>query len=227
MVVTITATAQETIQNFDINEQGNEATVETGQDTLGLPIFFEDSTVAIDTLYFDEEDLSPHNSLPLVVDSSNFYTDTIIKWLTFEEGIALQQKSNAKLLVHVFAPWCRWCKAMDTVFVNKEIAHYLNQQFIPVKFNAETKTAVNYRGKTYKFLPNMDDFVHELTLLLLNDKQNYPGFVVFDETGATVNITNGYMDAIRFENYINYHGSNAYRHSSFDSFNEDFHGRVK
>jgi thioredoxin-related protein len=161
------------------------------------------------------------------IDSSLYYIDAIIKWLTIEEGMTRQQKTKAKLVVYVYASWCRWCEAMDSVFANKEIAHYLNQQFIPIKFNAETKTAINYRGKVYKFLPSMDDFVHELTLLLLNNKQSYPGFVVFDETGNTVDVENGYMDAIRFENYLNYHGSNVYKYSSFDDFYYDFQGRVK
>lgn len=73
----------------------------------------------------------------------------------------------------------------------------------------------------------MDDFVHELTLALLNGKQSYPGFVIMNEAGNTVDVTNGFMDAIRFENYLNYHGSNAYKFSSFDNFHHEFHGRVK
>lgn len=170
-------------------------------DSSSVPVLYYDANFPIDTsAYAAADDAEQQIELTKAqIDSSVYYTDTIVQWLTFEEGLSRQQSSKAKLLVHVYAPWCRWCKAMDTVFANKEIAHYLNQHFIPIKFNAETKTAINYRGKVYKFLPSMDDFVHELTLLLFNNKQSYHGFVVFDETGKTVDVENGYMDAIRFE----------------------------
>jgi len=196
---------------------------------IALPF---DTAFAADTTIFmsTEEEMVEELVMPQalkVVDSFFLYTDTTIQWLTIEEGLARQQKTNAKLLVYVYAQWCKWCKAMDTVFAHKEIAHYINQQFIPVKFNAETKTAVSYRGQTYRFLPDMKDFVHELTLTLLNGKQSYPGFVVINENTFKVDVSNGFMDAIRFENYLNYYGSNAYKHSSYDVFNHDFHGRVK
>ncbi|MBK7150039.1 MAG: DUF255 domain-containing protein [Bacteroidetes bacterium] len=32
--------------------------------------------------------------------------------------------------MNVYVSWCRWCRQMkDSVFTNKEIAHYINQHF--------------------------------------------------------------------------------------------------
>ena len=206
----------------------NEGKINTG-DSTSVPVLYYDANLPMDiSAHTAADDAKQQIELTKArIDSSLYYIDAIIKWLTIEEGMTRQQKTKAILVVYVYASWCRWCEAMDSVFANKEIAHYLNQQFIPIKFNAETKTAINYRGKVYKFLLSMDDFVHELTLLLLNNKQSYPGFVVFDETGKTVDVENGYMDAIRFENYLNYHDSNVYKYSSFDDFYYDFQGSVK
>ena len=72
-------------------------------------------------------------------DSSIYYTDTIIKWMSFEEAVAAQKKNPKKICMDIYATWCRWCKLSDSVlFKNREIAHFMNQNYYAVRFNAET-----------------------------------------------------------------------------------------
>lgn len=135
-----------------VNAASSSAKV-AADDTLLVPIIhFVNDASAFETEEVYESQY-PSDLPKAQIDSSLLYTDTTIKWMTIEEGIARQQKTNAKLLIYVYASWCRWCKALDTVFANKEIAHYLNQQFIPVKFNAETKTAVITEERYISFCP--------------------------------------------------------------------------
>ncbi len=161
------------------------------------------------------------------IDSSIYYTDTIIHWLSIEEAMLLQKKEPKKIFMNVYVNWCRWCRQMkDSVFTNREIAHYINQHFYPVRFNAEQKETAQFKGRDYKFINEGDYHVHELSLFLLNYRQSYPGFVVFNEEGNVIHIRTSTMDVYLTESLLNYYGSNAYQSTSFPKFEEEFSGKI-
>lgn len=160
-------------------------------------------------------------------DSSIYYSDTIIQWMTFDEAFAAQKKNPKKIIVDVFATWCRWCRQTDSiVFKNREIAHFINQHYYAVKFNAETRTPVKFRDKNFVFIKDENVFAHELTVYLLNNKLSYPGTVFFDEVGNIINSRNGYMEPAYFEVVLNYYAGNAYKNTTFFSYEFDFIGKV-
>lgn len=160
-------------------------------------------------------------------DSSIYYTDTIIKWMSFEEALAAQKQNPKKIYVDIYATWCRWCRMTDSVVLkNREIAHYINQNYYAVKFNAETRTPVKFRDKNYVFIKDENVFAHELTVYLLNNKLSFPGTVFLDETGNIINSRNGYMEPDYFEVVLNYYAGNAYKNVSFFNYEFDFEGKV-
>ena len=74
---------------------------------------------------------------------------TAVNWLSWEEAMALSQKDKKKILLSVYTDWCGWCKRMDTVtFEEPGLARYLNENFYPVKFDAEQRTELEYKGKS-------------------------------------------------------------------------------
>ncbi|MBK8658359.1 MAG: DUF255 domain-containing protein [Bacteroidetes bacterium] len=163
----------------------------------------------------------------LEIDSSVYYTDTIIHWMSIDEAMLLQKKEPKKIFMNVYVSWCRWCRQMkDSVFTNKEIAHYINQHFYPVRFNAEQKETIKFKGRDYKFINEGDYHVHELSLFLLNYRQSYPGFVVFNEEGNVIHVRTSTMDVYLTESLLNYYGSNAYQSTSFPKFEEEFSGKI-
>jgi thioredoxin-related protein len=160
-------------------------------------------------------------------DSSIYYTDTLIQWLSIDEAMQLQKKEPKKIFLNVYVTWCRWCKQMkDSIFTNREIAHYLNQNFYPVRFNAEQKESLTFKGREYKFINEGDYHVHEFSLFLLNYRQSYPGFVFFNEEGNVINVRTSAMDVYLTEAVLNYYGSNAYQSTPFPKFEEDFMGKI-
>lgn len=71
----------------------------------------------------------------------------LIKWHSFD---AAQQQENAdkrKFIVYFHADWCAYCQKLETnTFSNKEIADYINTNFVPVKVDTmkESQTAARF-----------------------------------------------------------------------------------
>lgn len=153
--------------------------------------------------------------------------DTVVHWLSLEEAMIRQQTNPKKIFLEVFANWCGWCRKMEGNFHNPEIVQYINANFYPVKLNAETRDALTFKGRSYRFINEGNFHVNELALFLLDYKQSYPGIVILNEQGDKLSCRSGYMDAIMVENLANYYGSDAYREMSFADFEETFVGKVK
>ncbi|HLP52707.1 MAG TPA: DUF255 domain-containing protein [Chitinophagales bacterium] len=156
------------------------------------------------------------------------YKDTVIKWMTMEEAELAQKKNPKKILVSVYTSWCRWCKLEDSVsFRHKEIAHYINQNFYPVKFNAESKVPLVFNGVRYNFINEENRYVHEFAQYALKGKLSYPGISFINETGYLIDAIYGYMDAYYMEAVLNYYGSSAYKTIKYHDYENDFEGKVE
>lgn len=161
-------------------------------------------------------------------DSSVFYTDTVIKWMTIEEAEKAQILSPKKIFVCIYANWCKWCRVQDSLgYKNREIAHFINQHYYPVRFNAETRTPVTFKGMQYFFEKDETIFAHQLTTYLLNGRLSYPGSVFIDEQMKVISSKNGYLEPAYFESMLNYYAHSAYKKMSFYDFDFEFEGKIK
>ena len=71
-----------------------------------------------------------------------------IQWHTYNDGMARGKFENKKVFIHFFAEWCAACKTMEkNTFSDPDVVAALNDDFIPVKVNAdrEVTTASMYR----------------------------------------------------------------------------------
>ena len=102
-----------------------------------------------------------------------------VKWLSFEEAVALNKKDKKQIFIDVYTTWCGPCKMMDKyTFTDPEVAKILNRDFYPVKLNAEQRENIAFEGTTFKFIPNGASGYHQLAAALLNNKLQYPTFVL-------------------------------------------------
>ena len=116
-----------------------------------------------------------------------------IYWYTMEEAMEAHQKNPKKLFIDMYTDWCGWCKVMDQkTFTDPEVIRYINTNFYPVKFNAEQRESVMFRGKEFKFLPGGRNGVHELAYTLLDRRTSYPSFVLLNENLDRQGIIKGY-----------------------------------
>jgi thioredoxin-related protein len=135
-----------------------------------------------------------------------------IKWMDFEEAVALNKKKPKKIFIDTYTDWCGWCKKMDaSTFINPVIVEYMNANFYAVKFNAERKDTVNFNGKQYiNPNPGGQRASHQLAQELLGGRMSYPSFVILDEKLNKITIVPGYHKAPEFESILHFFGENAY-----------------
>ena len=135
-----------------------------------------------------------------------------VEWMTFEEAVEASEKEPRKLLIDLYTDWCGWGKKMDRdAYANPVIAEYINENYYPVKFNAEQKGDVDFQGKTFKFVPQGNRGYHELAAALANGKMSYPTTVFLDEELNMIQPIPGYMTAKNIEPILYYFGDGSYK----------------
>jgi len=132
----------------------------------------------------------------LIAGCKNNANDGGLSWLSIEQASEIGSQSNKKkFLVDVYTDWCGWCKVMDKkTFTDPELIKYLNENFHVVKFNAEQKEPVTYKGKVYKWEPLGRNGINTLGLELLQNRMSYPTIVYLNEKLEPITISPGYKD---------------------------------
>lgn len=122
------------------------------------------------------------------------YDNSKIEWYTIEEAYEASQAAPKKLFIDMYTDWCGWCKVMDRqTFTDSEVIQHINQNYYPVKFNAEQKEDIVWKGKTYNFLPYGRRGIHGLAHELLQGSASYPSFVILDENLNHFSRLTGFM----------------------------------
>lgn len=135
-----------------------------------------------------------------------------VKWMTFEDAVAQSEKTKKKIFIDVYTDWCGWCKVMDrNTFNDPIVAKLLNEEFYPVKFNAEQTEDVVFRGHTFKFVPSGRNGYHQLAASLLNNQLSYPTVVFLDEDFAMITPLAGYRKAEEFHKYLTWVSDEHYK----------------
>ncbi|MCF8227525.1 MAG: DUF255 domain-containing protein [Bacteroidales bacterium] len=152
-----------------------------------------------------------------------------IKWYGFEEAIALSKENPKKIFVDVYTDWCGWCKKMDkSTFVHPVIVEHMNENYYPVKFDAESSDTIRF--KEYTFVnpkPDARRSSHQLAQALLRGKMSYPSYTFLTEKGELIMVVPGYRKAPEFEKILQYFTSDAYKSKEWNAFASEFEGSIK
>lgn len=135
-----------------------------------------------------------------------------IKWMTWEEAAAANEKNPKKIFVDVYTDWCGWCKRMDaTTFIDSSIVRMMNDHFYAVKLNAEQKETILWRDMEFKWMAGGRNGYHTLAAELLDRQMSYPSFVLLDSEFARIMISPGYKDAPALLKQLMFAKEEAYR----------------
>lgn len=120
-----------------------------------------------------------------------------INWMSLEQAEAEMKNSPEKpLFIDFYTDWCGWCKKMDvSTFKEAEVVKHINENYIPVKFDAEMKNEVKFRGKTYKYVRPQTGGrgVNSFAYFSLRGKLSYPAYAVINQEGRLEKLMLGYM----------------------------------
>ena len=116
-----------------------------------------------------------------------------LKWYDFENAMLVNKKEKKKILVDVYTSWCGWCKVMDKkTFTNPEVVEYLNENFVLVKFNAEVKEPIEFKGEQYEFKRMGRRGANALAIKMLDGRLAYPSLVYMDPEFNKIRTSPGY-----------------------------------
>lgn len=137
---------------------------------------------------------------------------SLVKWMTFEEAVAKSKIQKKKIFIDVYTDWCGWCKVMDkNTFNDPKVALILNEQFYPVKFNAEQTEDVVFNGTTFKFVESGRNGYHQLAAALLNNQLSYPTVVFLNEDFSMIQPLAGFRKAPEFHMIAEFIGFDHYK----------------
>lgn len=129
-----------------------------------------------------------------------------INWMTMNEALEAQKKEPRKIFMDVYTTWCGPCKMLDkNTFSDKNVAAYVNENYYPVKFNAEGNEDITYKDFTYtnpNYQPERKGrnsqhlFAHALKVTA------YPTVVFFKENGDLIQAVPGYRTPKELEIFL-------------------------
>lgn len=152
----------------------------------------------------------------------------LVNWISLDELQSKMKNEPRKVVVDLYTNWCGWCKRMDkATFQHADIANYINDNFYAVKFNAETKENINFKGKDYKFVPRGRKGTNELTYrFVLGDKPTgrvgYPTIAFLDEDLNRIDAYPGYKDASKFDPLMRFISEDKYKNMSLAEFQKTY-----
>lgn len=147
-----------------------------------------------------------------------------VRWLTWEEATKLAEtdKNPKKIFVDVYTDWCGWCKKMDKdTFQNPEVAAYMQANYYMVKLDGEGKEPIEFKGKTFKFVPSGRNGYHEFAAALMQGKLSYPTTIFLDEKMNMLSPVPGYQKPDAFLKIAKYFGDNIHKEKDWETYSKE------
>lgn len=157
---------------------------------------------------------------------SQFY-ESDIKWYTIDEALKLQKEKPGKLLVEVYTKWCKVCHKLDQLSLSQQhIADYINNNYYPVKFDAESRAPIYYMGQKYEYKNEGSSGYHAFAYKITHGKLNYPSLVFIDEDLRVLQSINGFQSPSKLIRILTYFADNYNKKIPWNEFNSQYNNLI-
>jgi thioredoxin-related protein len=131
------------------------------------------------------------------------------EWGAFDSGFTQAAKNKKPVIVDFSTDWCSWCKKMDKeVFSRGDIKNRLAKEFNTVRIDAESNTALTYKGKKMT--------AREFTTYMRI--QGFPTLIVFDPAGEPLTMLPGFVEGNVFNMFLDYINKACYKKNTFEQY---------
>lgn len=121
-----------------------------------------------------------------------------LEFYKMEDLESMKNLEGKKIIVDVYTSWCGWCKKMDkTTFEDPTIVDFLNENFVFVKFDAERREPIIWKGEVYDSARVGRRKTNKLAVKFLDGRLGYPSIVYLDDNLEKITKTAGYKDATK------------------------------
>lgn len=174
--------------------------------------------------------LSLFLSITVYSQSSNSGPSAGINWVSLEEVEKLMDKEPRKVIVDVYTEWCGPCKMMNnTTFKDPKVVEYVNKNYYAIKFNAEGKETIRFKGNEYRndgYDPNRGsgrNSTHDLTKAIapVNGRIAYPTIVYMDEEFKILAPVQGMWKADQFNQILRFFGEDVYLSQTWEEYSQN------
>ncbi len=132
-----------------------------------------------------------------------------IKWYSFSEGVAKAKKEKKYMVVDFYTDWCMYCKKMDSeTYSDKKLSDYINEKFVAIKVNAESKNSIRFDGKD----------ITERELAMGFGVNSYPTIFFMAGEKDAVGTAPGFVDAKQFYTLSTFVATDAYKKTTFEKY---------
>ena len=148
------------------------------------------------------------------------YAQSKVEWIELDNNTKINNNGK-KIIIDLYTDWCGWCKVMDrNTFTNPDVIDHINNNFIPVKFDAEYQNSVVFNNNSYNFVKSGRKGINELAYYLTNGNLSYPMTVFLDENYNLITLLPGYHKPNFYNLVLKYIGEDYWKDMSWDEYSK-------